>query len=399
MRSARVLFFTASLVVSLASSSLAAQPDGTGAKLRSQGATTRSAWPMFGFDAAHTGSNPNETVLGTSNVASLALTWSRSTGGREACCGSPIVSKGGTVIVPGGDFFAHAFDAATGAPRWTSSSQVQSFAGAISKGTVYLGTSSGVMALRVSSGHVLWSDGGCNGQQVNAPPIVANKTVYAGLNDPELIALEAATGACRWEGLARMSYDGGSSPALSNGVVYVGDDTGRLWSADAGDGSVRWHAAAVGIYSNANVSTPIATHRRAYASAADELGAYKASTGARVWAFGIGSDAVFGPPALADGVIYVGSSDGHVYAVDPSTGYEVWDASIGSGFGVHVSVANGVVYASSDKLYALDAATGSILWSGSTGTRGTGGSAPAIANGMVYVQGLNERIYAFGLPA
>ena len=50
---------------------------------------------------------------------------------------------------------------------------------------------------------------------------MANRTVYAGLNDPELIALDSATGACRWDGLPKMAYDGSSSPAISNGVVSV----------------------------------------------------------------------------------------------------------------------------------------------------------------------------------
>lgn len=353
---------------------------------------------MYGFNAAHLGSNPNESILGTSNVGGLVLEWSRSTGHEGACCGSPVVSKHGTVIVPGGDFHPHAFDASTGAFRWAASStQSVSFAGSISGGRVYFGDTSGVTALKVSTGHVLWSNKSCNGQQVNAPPTVSGGAVYAGLNDPELISLDAESGACLWEGLPKMAYDGNSSPALASGVVYVGDDGSRLWSADAADGSVRWHAAAAGIYSGAGVSTPVAARTRVFASAGDELGAYKASTGVRVWSFGNGSNSYFGTPAMATGVLYVGSSDGHVYAVDASTGYGLWSASIGAQFRASVSVANGVVYASSDRLYALNAKTGDLLWSGSTGSKGAAGSTPAIANGMVYVQGFNARLYAFGL--
>jgi outer membrane protein assembly factor BamB len=64
-----------------------------------------------------------------------------------------------------------------------------------------------------------------------------------------------------------------------------------------------------------------------------------------------------------------------------------------------LSVANGVVYVSGHRLFALDARSGETLWSGGAGKKGVGWwSAPAIVNGQVYVQGVNGRLYAFGLP-
>jgi outer membrane protein assembly factor BamB len=228
---------------------------------------------------------------------------------------------------------------------------------------------------------------------------VADGTVYAALNDPELIAMKVESGTCLWQSPAKMAYDGGSSPAVSNGIVYVGDDAGRLWSVDAADGSVRWRAAATGAYEG-SVSTPVASRRRVYATAGNEVGAYKTSTGVRVWAFGFFQGTVqFGPPALARGVLYVGSSDGSVFALDTDTGYEIWKTRVGSHTSFMVSVANGVVYVSAHRLFALDARTGETLWSGGVGKRGTWRSAPAIVNGQVYVQGANGRLYAFGLPS
>jgi outer membrane protein assembly factor BamB len=60
-------------------------------------------------------------------------------------------------------------------------------------------------------------------------------------------------------------------------------------------------------------------------------------------------------------------------------------------------VANGVVYVGSgdDNLYALNAATGTPLWSYTTG--GAVGSSPAVANGVVYVGSGDDNLYAFGL--
>ena len=62
------------------------------------------------------------------------------------------------------------------------------------------------------------------------------------------------------------------------------------------------------------------------------------------------------------------------------------------------AVANGIVYVgSNDKnLYALDAKTGAKLWSYATGNSVE--SSPIVTNGMVYVGSDDGKVYAFGLP-
>jgi outer membrane protein assembly factor BamB len=61
------------------------------------------------------------------------------------------------------------------------------------------------------------------------------------------------------------------------------------------------------------------------------------------------------------------------------------------------AVANGVVYVGSTdgNVYALNAKTGAKLWSGSTGNAVF--SSPAVANGVVYVGSFDGKVYAFGL--
>jgi outer membrane protein assembly factor BamB len=307
------------------------------------------------------------------------------------------VSSDGTVLTSGGDYYIHAFDAASGAVRWTTSQQVYASSGTISGDLVYVGLSSGAAAFRLSNGHAAWSNEGCDGQGIAAPPMVVNGTYYGALNDPALSALDAETGACEWQGLRHMGTDQFSSPTVAAGRLYVGDSNGRLWSADVSDGHAFWHAAAGGVYASSDVSTAAATRKRVYASAGDAVGAYKTSTGVRIWAFGFGGAALFGPPALSHRIVYVGSNDGRVYSLGKE-GYLRWTTVIGAALRPYVSVANGVVYVATDKLYAIDADSGAILWRGAIGRMGAEGSAPAIANGMVYVQGLNGRLYAFGLP-
>lgn len=50
-------------------------------------------------------------------------------------------------------------------------------------------------------------------------------------------------------------------------------------------------------------------------------------------------------PAIADGIVYFGSADGHLYAVDISTGLERWKFDTeGGGIVSSPAIADGVVY-------------------------------------------------------
>ena len=114
------------------------------------------------------------------------------------------------------------------------------------------------------------------------------------------------------------------------------------------------------------------------------------------WSYATGSD-VYSSPAVANGVVYVGSYDDKVYALNASTGALLWSYSTGSYVTSSPAVANGVVYAGSwdDKVYALNASTGALLWSFTTGSHVF--SSPAVANGVVYAGSEDDKVYAFDL--
>jgi outer membrane protein assembly factor BamB len=87
-----------------------------------------------------------------------------------------------------------------------------------------------------------------------------------------------------------------------------------------------------------------------------------------------------------------------VYALDAKTGALLWKLHPpGCCVISSPAVANGVVYVGSDdgNLYALNARTGVKLWSYATG--GAVFSSPAVANGVVYVGSDDGNVYAFGL--
>ena len=99
-------------------------------------------------------------------------------------------------------------------------------------------------------------------------------------------------------------------------------------------------------------------------------------------------------PAVAGGVVYVGSLDNWLYALDARTGQEKWRFKTDDDVFSSPAVAGGMVYVGSwdNWLYALDAETGQEKWRFKTG--GPVASSPAIAGGVVYFSSLDGYLYA-----
>lgn len=91
------------------------------------------------------------------------------------------------------------------------------------------------------------------------------------------------------------------------------------------------------------------------------------------WAFKTG-DAVEGAPAVAGGVVYVGSADKHLYAIDLKTGQPKWKTKLAP-----VKASPGVrgdkVYVGDldGKFYCVNAADGKVLWTFETAGEITAG--------------------------
>ncbi len=89
-------------------------------------------------------------------------------------------------------------------------------------------------------------------------------------------------------------------------------------------------------------------------------------------------------PVVVEGVLYVGSLDGTVRALDAKTGAPIWTFEAGKPVRAAVAVADGRVFAGSDNqfFYALDAKTGAVLWK--YRGRAASATAPAVAYGLVF---------------
>jgi outer membrane protein assembly factor BamB len=127
--------------------------------------------------------------------------------------------------------------------------------------------------------------------------------------------------------------------------------------------------------------------------------------GAVAWRAPTPSQVHYSSPAVAGGVVYVGTNESVLWALNAQTGRALWHvpAPVSES---SPALANGVLYVGGGdgKLYVFDAATGATLK-----TLPTNGtiyvSSPVVVNGRVYVGSsdftgpISGRLYAFGLPA
>jgi outer membrane protein assembly factor BamB len=293
----------------------------------------------------------------------------------------------------------YALDAATGEERWRFDTGHWFSAPALKEGAVYVGgTDIGadeyyLYALDAATGEERWRLQ--LGGSVTFPTVV-DGVVYLGSDDNYVYALDSATGKWLWRFKAGFEGDvvGFSDPAVADGVVYIGGADRYVYALDASTGELRWRH-------QVSDQTPALTvvERVVYVSGwLGGLRALDSGTGEELWVFGSG---MTGPPAVADGIVYVGSSDG-AYALDAATGEERWLFHTDGWFASPV-VVEGVVYVTSHiiagneyYIYALDAAKGEERWRFQTG--GTI-SSPAVAHGVAYIASGDGYLYALDTTA
>ena len=198
-----------------------------------------------------------------------------------------------------------------------------------------------------------------------------------------LIALVAALGlvatGCDWAQFrADVAHSGFQASETSIGTNNVASLASR-WTTPTG---------------GAIDSSPAVVNGVVYIGSDDtKMYALDATTGAIKWTTTTGGP-IDSSPAVVNGVVYIGSDDTKMYALDATTGAIKWTTTTGGPIDSSPTVANGVVYIGSQdaNLYALDATTGSVKWATTTG--GPIDSSPAVANGVVYIGSDDANVYA-----
>ena len=115
--------------------------------------------------------------------------------------------------------------------------------------------------------------------------------------------------------------------------------------------------------------------------------------GSRKWSFKADGP-VTSSPTVVNGIVYFGSVDGTLYALNAASGQQKWSFPTSRAVYSSPAVVNCVVYFGSNdgKLYALDASSEQKLWSFQTGDKVQ--SSPTVVNGIVYFGSDDGHLYA-----
>jgi outer membrane protein assembly factor BamB len=410
-------------------------------------ASSAPAWPMLGFDAAHTGRCP----YAGPQSAPARWKWSVTPSdyffdaspaigadgtiyayGRDALyaicpdgslrwvsrfaewgpAASPALAGDGTIYLTTGNGTLYAIDPKTGGEKWHFTGVGYPMAPTVgADGTVYFGTDlavwgsdtnwdyeyAGYMYAVSPDGSLKWS--WKTGRIESTPAVGPGGTVYLTSWDGNLYALDPATGSRKWAFDARGTYGGDitlTSPAVgADGTVYVGNPNSYLYAVNS-DGTRKWV-----------VTVGQSDHPP------------------------VGASWQLSSPALAaDGTVYVtlsvvgdvGTVSGDLHAFNPD-GSRKWALAVagptqeGPQTTFHaprpIIDSEGVIYltvaypdtahGTAGGVYAVSP-DGSLRWS-FTADEGPSGKRfdplfPVIgADGTLYVGSMSKELYAFGGPA
>ena len=198
---------------------------------------------------------------------------------------------------------------------------------AIWSGAVYFGSGDGdVYAVDAATGALKWKFQ--TGDVVHASPAIAGGSVYIGSWDTYFYSLDAATGKMNWrfktgeDPKIHNQIGIQSSAAVADGFVYFGCRDSNLYALDARTGEKKW------AYNNKGswvIGSPAVKGGKVYFAISDG-GVFRvvdANSGAAIFSLEL-KWPMFSSPALAGNLVYIGSHEGKLYAIDPATQKPAW---------------------------------------------------------------------------
>jgi outer membrane protein assembly factor BamB len=225
----------------------------------------------------------------------------------------------------------------------------------IHQSVIYVTSGSGkVLALRSDNGALIRSYTIGDGRALEPPVIVGNILYESDLNT--LYALRVSDGSVVWH-IAFGDHLAISSPSLADGIVYITTSAvdHQIYALRASNGAVLWH------YQTRGVN--------------EEVGVL----------------------AVANGIAYIGSSDGnvqHIYALNAKNGALLWSRQFSERTGPGLLVNDGVIFAfAGNAIFALQADSGTLLWTHRVENT-ISLEASSIADGFLYTLGDNGYVYA-----
>lgn len=178
--------------------------------------------------------------------------------------------------------------------------------------------------------------------KVSASPVVAGEHLLVAAENGSLYAFNLVNKQRSW--LYHTQAGIASTPAIANGKVYFLSRDGFFYALELATGKLLWRFATKG--------------EGRFAAVGGYGLPYSLGPIPDPWDFYLSS------PVVHDGLVYIGSSDRHVYALSAATGNLIWSFKTDDVVHSSPAYAEGKIFVGTwgTKLYALDAKTGKEQW-------------------------------------
>ncbi|MFN9579811.1 MAG: PQQ-binding-like beta-propeller repeat protein [Novosphingobium sp.] len=334
-------------------------------------------WPQAGGTASKSYGN-------LELAANPGRAWTAQVAGsdnKQRLAASPVVG-GGQLFVMDTAGTVHAFDAQTGARRWSTAfsikgdgqSSIYGGGASYADGRVYITTGLGeVAALEASNGSIIWKVKPAG--PLRGSPTVAFNSIFVMTMDNQLYSLNAADGAALWNEAASSGQTGVfgvAAPAAGQGTIVSGFSTGELVAYRYENGRQLWSDAlartslstTVGVLTDIDAD-PIIDRGRVFAlGQGGRMAAYELVTGQRIWELNL---AGISTPAIAGDWIFTLTDDGKLLCIQRATGKVRWLTQLA-------------------RFENEEKKTNPIFWTG-----------PVLAGGRLWFANTNGQVYSAGV--
>jgi len=254
------------------------------------------------------------------------------------------------------------------------------------EGVLYIGSyDHNMYALEADNGNFIWKYA-ANGGIVSRPAIDDNK-LYFGSTDQYVHAISCRGGKKVWV----QSTEGAiySSPTIAEGHLFIGSDDEKLHVLNILAGREAW---SVNLGSRVRSSPIVAADSVFVGSENGEIQCYDFSGNIR-WRTSA-KRAVTATPHYYDGVIYITSLDGVLYAIDAKSGWVIWRFRMESGsISTPTTNENHIYVGSTDnRFYCVNIKSANKVWSFDTDNQIN--SSPVFYKGAIYFCNVDGIVYS-----
>lgn len=275
-------------------------------------------------------------------------------------------------------------------PRWVFKTEDEIRGGPTAvKDLAFVGSyDSNMWAIKLETGELAWKFPTKAG--IATSPVIdeTNRMVMFGSEDSTFYALDYRSGRMNWTQPTKDRVRG--TARIEHGHVFFGSDDGKIYALGAANGRLLW-----AYDTTAPVrGRPFVTNDLVIAGSESGEVVGLGLSGGRKWSYRTRRGVISSPYVdMNEGMCFVGSSDGYMYAVDASNGFNSWRFRTNGPVISSPVEANGLLYFTSADgcVYAINSQSGREKWKFPTDKPMVG--SPIYHQDSIYVGGTDNYFY------